>query len=93
MTAINKTITYARAARELAQTNHFISSFAQANYFKIAQANQSGLKERKFFMMMLKAGFTAGVMSQHFANGDFEDGCEYYDKFVEVLRDCDEFLS
>lgn len=73
----------ARAAREIAQANQFVRN----------GVDLLDEKERKIIKMILKAGFTAGVMNQHFVNGDFTAGCKYYDKYVEVLSDCDEFLS
>ena len=32
-------------------------------------------------------------MNEHFINEDFEEGCKYYDKYVETLGDIDEYLS
>ena len=73
----------ARASREIAEANRFVR-------YRVEKEDE---KERKMIKMMLKAGFTAGVMNQHFVNGDFVGGCKYYDKYVETLSDCDEFLS
>jgi len=73
----------ARATREIAEANRFVR-------YRVEKEDEN---TRKVIKMILKAGFTAGVMNQHFVNGDFEDGCKYYDKYVETLSDCDEFLS
>ena len=73
----------ARATREIAEANRFVK-------YGLEKEDE---KKRKFIKMMLKAGFAAGVMNQHFVNEDFEEGCKYYEKYVEMLRDCDEFLN
>ena len=73
----------ARARREIRQSNQFV----RYGFEKEMK------KEKKAIKMILKAGFTAGVMNEHFINEDFEEGCKYYDKYVETLGDIDEYLS
>ncbi len=73
----------ARATREIAEANRFVR-------YRVEAEDE---KKQKIIKLMLKAGFTAGVMNQHFVNGDFKNGCDYYDKYVETLGDCDEYLS
>jgi len=73
----------ARATQEIAEANQIVR-------YRVEKEDENA---RKMIKMILKAGFTAGVMNQHFVKGDFEGGCKYYDKYVETLSDCDEFLS
>ena len=73
----------ARARREIRQSNQFVK-------FMIEKEDE---KVQKAIKMFLKLGFTAGVMNEHFINENFEEGCKYYDKYVETLVDVDEYVS
>ena len=50
-------------------------------------------KDTTMKKLLARAGFTAGVMVEHFGLGQLKVGMEYYSKYIDCLRDCDEFLS
>ena len=50
-------------------------------------------KDTTMKKLLARAGFTAGVMVEHFELGQLKVGLEYYRKYIDCLSDCDEFLS
>ena len=49
--------------------------------------------DKKMKNLLARTGFTAGVMVEHFGRGRLNAGLEYYSKYIDCLRDCDDFLS
>lgn len=72
-----------RATREIQESNHFVSR----------NLHLFDEKRKHIFKLMTRGGITAGLLNQYLIQENFKKADDYYKKYVDVLRECDEYLE